>query len=89
VAGGAGVQGEGAGSTGVAMAAALTAGGGDVSVEGVSCPDIVPATAIVRSSAREGDGSALSTSLGLASGASFPVGGHFSYPLALGAGQRR
>jgi hypothetical protein len=75
VAGGAGVQGEGADSTGVAMAATPTAGGGAVSVEGVSCPDTVPATAIVTSSAREGDGSALSTSMGLASGASFPVGG--------------
>jgi hypothetical protein len=75
VAGGVGVQDEGAGSTGVAMAAAPTAGGGAVSVEGVSCPDTVPATAIITSSAREGDGSALSTSMGLASDASFPVGG--------------
>jgi hypothetical protein len=74
VAGGAGVQGEGADSTGVAMAATPTAGGGAVSVEGVSCPDTVPATAIVTSSAREGNGSALSTSMALASGASFPVG---------------
>jgi hypothetical protein len=75
VAGGAGVQDEGAGSTGVAMAAAPTAGGGAVSVKGVSYPDTVPAMAIVTSSAREGDGSALSASVGLASGASFPVGG--------------
>jgi hypothetical protein len=75
VAGDAGVQDEGVGSTGVAMAEAPTAGGGAVSVEGVSCPDTVPATAIVTSSAREGDGSALSASVGLASGASFPVGG--------------
>jgi hypothetical protein len=75
VAGGAGVQVEGAGSTGVAMAAAPTAGGGAASVEGASCPDTVPATAIVTSSAREGDGSALSASVGLASGASFLVGG--------------
>jgi hypothetical protein len=75
VAGGAGVQGEGAGSIGVAMAAALTAGSGAVSVEGVSCPDTVPATAIVTSSAREGDRSPLSTSMGLASGASSLVGG--------------
>jgi hypothetical protein len=75
VAGGVGVQDEGAGSTGAAMAAAPIAGGGAVSVEGVSCPDTVPATAIVISSATEGDGSALSTSMGLASGASFLVGG--------------
>jgi hypothetical protein len=75
VAGGAGVQDEGAGSTGVVMATEPTAGGGAVSVEGVSCPDTVPATVIVTSSAREGDGSALSASVGLASGASFPVGG--------------
>jgi hypothetical protein len=59
----------------MAMAEAPTTGGGAVSVEGVSCPDTVPATAIVTSSAREGDGSALSASVGLASGASFLVGG--------------
>jgi hypothetical protein len=59
----------------MAMAAAPIAGDGAVSVEGVSCPDTVPATAIVTSSATEGDGSALSTSMGLASGASSPVGG--------------
>jgi hypothetical protein len=74
-AGGAGVQVEGAGSAGVAMAAASTAGGGAVLVEGASCPDTVPTTAIVTSSAREGDGSVLPASVGLASGASFPVGG--------------
>jgi hypothetical protein len=50
VAGGAGVQVEGTGSAGVAIAAAPTAGGGAVSVEGASCPDTVPATAIVTSS---------------------------------------
>jgi hypothetical protein len=75
VAGGVGVQDEEAGSSGTAMSVAPIAGGGAVSVEGVSCPDIVPATAIVPSSATEGDGSALSTSLGSASGASFLVGG--------------
>jgi hypothetical protein len=57
------------------MSVAPIAGGGAVSVVGVSCPDIVPATAIVTSSATEGDGSALSTSTGPASGASFLVGG--------------
>jgi hypothetical protein len=75
VAGGVGVQDEGAGNSGTAMSAAPIAGGSAVSVEGVSCPDTVPATAIVTSSATEGDGSALSTSMGLASGASFLVGG--------------
>jgi hypothetical protein len=75
VAGGVGVQGEGAGSLGTAMSVTPIAGGGAVSVEGMSCPDIVPATAIDTSSATEGDGSALSTSMGLASGASFLLGG--------------
>jgi hypothetical protein len=75
VAGGVGVQYEEAGSSGTAMSVAPIAGGGAVSVEGVSCPDIVPATVIVTSSATEGDGSALSTSMGLASGASFLLGG--------------
>jgi hypothetical protein len=51
VAGDAGVQVTGAGSVGVAMAAAPTAGGGAISVEDVSWPDTVPATAIVTSSA--------------------------------------
>jgi hypothetical protein len=74
-AGGAGIQVEGAGSAGVAMATELTAGGGAASVEGVSCPDTVPATAIVTSSAEEGDGSAPSASVGLTSGASFRVVG--------------
>jgi hypothetical protein len=59
----------------VAMATELTAGGGAASVEGASCPDTAPATAIVTSSAGEGDGSAPSASVGLASGASFPVVG--------------
>jgi hypothetical protein len=63
VAGGVGVQDEGAGSSGRAMSGAPIAGGGAVSVEGVSCPDLVPTTAIVTSSAIEGDGSALSTSM--------------------------
>jgi hypothetical protein len=75
VVGGVGVQDDGAGISGAAMAAAPIAGGGAVSVEGVSCPNTVPATAIVTSSATEGDGTALSTSMGLASGASFLVGG--------------
>jgi hypothetical protein len=75
VAGGADVQVEGAGSAGVAMTAAPSAGGGAVSVEGAGCPDTGPATAIVTSSARDGDGSTLSVSVGLASGASFLVGG--------------
>jgi hypothetical protein len=75
VAGGVGVQDEEAGSSGTAMFVAPIAGGGAVSVEGVSCPDIVPATAIVTSSGTEGDGSALSTSMVSASGASFLVGG--------------
>jgi hypothetical protein len=75
VAGGVGIQDEGAGSSGRAMSGAPIAGGGTVSVEGVSCPDLVPATAIVTSSATEGDGSALSTSMGSASGAPFLVGG--------------
>jgi hypothetical protein len=35
----------------------------------------VPATAIVTSSSRKGDGSAFSACVGLASGASFSVGG--------------
>jgi hypothetical protein len=74
-AGGAGVQVEGAGSAGVAMATEPTAGGGAASVEGASCPDIAPTTAIVTSSAGEGDGSAPSASVGLASSASFSVGG--------------
>jgi hypothetical protein len=75
VAGGVGVQDEGAGSSGTAMSVTPIAGGGAVSVEGVSCPDIVPATAIVTSSATEGDGSALSPSMGSASGAPFLLGG--------------
>jgi hypothetical protein len=74
-AGGEGVQVEGAGSAGVAMATEPTAGGGAASVEGASCPDTAPTTAIVTSSAGEGDGSAPSASMDLASGASFPVGG--------------
>jgi hypothetical protein len=73
--GAAGVQVEEASSAGVAMAVAPTAGGGSASVEGASCPDTAPATAIVTSSAREGDGSALPAAVGLASGSSFPVGG--------------
>jgi hypothetical protein len=89
VAGGAGVQVDEAGSAGVAMAAAPTDGDRAASVEGVSCLEAGPATAIVTSSARDGAGSTLSASVGLASGASFPVGGRFGYPLALGAGQRR
>jgi hypothetical protein len=74
-AGGAGIQVEGAGSTGVAMATELTAGGGAASVEGASCPDTAPTTAIVTSSAGEGDGSAPSAYVGLASSASFWVVG--------------
>jgi hypothetical protein len=57
------------------MSVTPIAGGGAVSVKGANCPDIVPATAMVTSSATEGDGSALSTSMGPASGASFLVGG--------------
>jgi hypothetical protein len=72
-AGAAGIQVEGAGSAGVAMATELTAGGGAASVEGASCPDTAPATVIVTSSAGEGDGSAPSASMGLASSASFLV----------------
>jgi hypothetical protein len=75
VAGGVGVQDEGAGSSGRAMSGTPIAGGGTVSVEGVSCPDLVPATAIVTSSATEGDGSALLTSMGSASGVPSLVGG--------------
>jgi hypothetical protein len=75
VAGGADVQVEGAGSAGVAMTAAPSAGGGAVLVEGAGSPDTGPATAMVTSSARDGDGSTLSVFVGLASGASFPVGG--------------
>jgi hypothetical protein len=75
VAGGAGVQVDEVGSAGVAMAVAPTDGGGAVSIEGASCPDAGPATAIITSSARDGAGSTLSASVGLASGASFPVGG--------------
>jgi hypothetical protein len=74
-AGAAGIQVEGAGSAGVAMATELTAGGRAASVEGASCPDTAPATVIVTSSAGEGNGSAPSASVGLASGASFPVVG--------------
>jgi hypothetical protein len=62
-------------SAGVAMAAAPTDGGRAVSVKGVSCLEVGPATAIVTSSAWDGAGSTLSASVGLASGASFPVGG--------------
>jgi hypothetical protein len=68
-AGGIGVQDEGAGSSDMPMSVTPIAGGGAASVEGVSCPDIVPATAIVTSPATEGDGSALSPSMGSASGA--------------------
>jgi hypothetical protein len=75
IAGGAGMQVDEAGSAGVAMAAAPTDGGRAASVEGASCLDVGPATAIVTSSARDGAGSTLSASVGLASGASFPVGG--------------
>jgi hypothetical protein len=46
VAGGVGVQDEGAGSSGRAMSGAPIAGGGTVSVEGVSCPNLVPATTL-------------------------------------------
>jgi hypothetical protein len=68
-AGGVGVQDEGAGSSDTPMSVTPIAGGGAASVEGVSCSDIVPATAIVTSPATEGDGSALSLSMGSASGA--------------------
>jgi hypothetical protein len=57
------------------MATESTAGGRAASAEGASCPDTAPATAIVTSSAGEGDGSAPSASVDLACGASFPVGG--------------
>jgi hypothetical protein len=59
----------------VAMATEPTAGGGAASIEGTSCPDTASATVIVTSPAGEGDGSAPSASVGLASGASFPVEG--------------
>jgi hypothetical protein len=57
------------------MAAAPTDVGRAASVEGASCLEAGPATAIITSSARDGAGSTLSASVGLASGASFPVGG--------------
>jgi hypothetical protein len=57
------------------MAVEPTAGGGAASVEGASSLNTAPATAIVTSSAGEGDGSAPSASVDLVSGASFPVGG--------------
>jgi hypothetical protein len=71
------------------MTAAPTAGGGAISVEGAGCSDTGPATVIVTSSARDGDGSTLSVSVGLASGASFPVGGTSATLWCWGAGQRR
>jgi hypothetical protein len=78
-AGGVGVPTEGASGPGVALVVAMatqpTAGGNAASAEGANCPDTAPATAIVMSSAGEGDGSAPSASVGLASGASFSVGG--------------
>jgi hypothetical protein len=57
------------------MATEPTAGGRAASAGGTSCPDTAPATAIITSSAGEGDGSAPSASVDLAFGASFPVGG--------------
>jgi hypothetical protein len=57
------------------MSVTRIAGGGAASVEGVSRPDIVPATAIVTSPAAEGDGSVLSPSMGSASGAPLLLGG--------------
>jgi hypothetical protein len=69
------VQVDEAASAGVAMAATPTGGGRAAPVEGASCPDAGPTTAIVTSSARDGAGSTPSASVGLASGTSFPVGG--------------
>jgi hypothetical protein len=74
-AGGVGIQVEGAGSAGVAMATELTAGGGAASVEGVSCPDAAPATVMVMSFAREDDGSTSAALADTTAGASSSVDG--------------
>jgi hypothetical protein len=74
-AGGAGIQVEGAGSAGVAMATELTAGGGAASVEGASCPDAAPATVMVMSFAGEDDGSASAALADTTAGASSSVEG--------------
>jgi hypothetical protein len=80
---GEGVQVKGAGSAGDGAASAEAASNPEVAqsrardaqVEGASCPDTAPSTAIVTSPAGEGNGSAPSASVGLASGASFLVEG--------------
>jgi hypothetical protein len=74
-AGGAGIQVEGAGSAGVAMATELTAGGGAASVEGASCLDAAPATAMVMSFVGEDDGSASAALADTTTGASSSVEG--------------